>query len=129
MESAAPGSEALLKEKKELLQEICRLYESAQLAAREDDLDGAAAPGERAEKLLARLKELDRRLPPGRTTPEIDALLERARGLHASLIAALEEEKEKVGRKIHTARAFRRMLKGYRRPTPPTGRRLNVTDQ
>ncbi len=128
MESAAPGSEALLKEKKELLQEICRLYESAQLAVREDDLEGAAAPGERAEKLLARLEEVDRRLPPGRTTHEMENLLERARGLHAALIAALEDAKEKVGRKIHAARTFRRMLKSYRRPAPPTGRRLDVTD-
>ncbi len=126
MESWPPGSEALLEKKEELLREVCRLFESALVAAKEGDLEGAALPGKSTERILPRLLEIDGRLPRGRSTAEIDTLLERALGLHASLLAALEERKGELAEKLRSARSFRRMLKGYRRHLVSTGRRLDV---
>ena len=126
MESPPGVLESLLKEREELLEELCRLFESALAAARGGDLEGAGAPAPRTETILAELLELDSRITQGEPSPRAVRLLERARGLHASLLSALEKEKEKTAEEIHSTRAFRRMLKSYRRPPHPTGRRLNT---
>ncbi len=127
---SSPGAlEDLLQEKEKLLEEMCRLFESALVAAEEGDLEGAAAPVPQTERLLARLLEVDHRIPPGRSTARADRLLGRAKGLHTSLLSALEGRRADLAEKIRSARTFRRMLKGYRRPAPSTGRRLDVTDR
>ena len=72
---------------------LCRLYSQALEAIEQDDLEGAAARGEEADRLVAAIAEVH---PPAGAGPEGGGPAAQARALHGQIMAALEQGRERT---------------------------------
>ena len=111
------------RNQEERYRELCRLYSQALQAIEKGDLEGAAARGDEAGRLVAEIEADHPGTAVARGTPA-----EQARTLHGQVMAALEEGRERTAAELGRTKQVRKALDSYRETCFRPGRRLDIPD-